>query len=214
MDLKLHHCANARSFRVLWTLEEMSLPYELKNMKFPPRFREAGYLDLNPLGTVPTFFDGAKRMTESAAICHYLVTKYGPTPLAVTPDEPDYPDYLNFLTMAEATLTFPQTVYLRYTLLEPEERKLPQAAADYAQWFASRFKAAVTMMGPEYACASRFTAADISLGYAVRLANAIGLKDAVPKRAQEYWERLRQRKAVRRAEEKEGQGSALDPLGP
>jgi glutathione S-transferase len=99
-------------------------------------------------------------------------------------------------------------------LLEPSERKLPQAAADYAQWFASRFKAAATMMGPEYACAGRFTAADISLGYTIKLANAIGLGGAVPERAQEYWERLRQRPAVQRAEEKEGQGSALDPLGP
>jgi glutathione S-transferase len=204
--LKLHHCANARSFRALWTLEEMGLPYTLQNMKFPPRFREENYLDLNPLGTVPTFFDGDKRMTESAAICHYLVTKYGPTELAVTQDEPDYADYLNFLVMAEATLTFPQTIYLRYTVLEPEERKLPQAAADYAQWFASRFKAAVAMMGPVYACAGRFTAADISLGYAVKLANVIGLGGAVPQRAQEYWEFLRQRPGFRRAEAKEKEG--------
>ena len=201
--LTLHHCANARSFRVLWLLEELGLPYDLKMLKFPPRFREEGYLDLNPLGTVPTFFDGAKRMTESTAILQYLVTKYGPTDLAVSPEEPDYPDYLNFLIMAEATLTFPQTVYLRYTLLEPEERKLPQAAADYAQWFASRFKAATTLMGTEYACANRFTAADISLGYTVRLANAIGLGVAVPESAQAYWDRLRQRPAVQRAEERE-----------
>ena len=201
--LTLHHCANARSYRVLWLLEEMGLPYELKTMAFPPRFREEGYLDLNPMGTVPTFFDGAARMTESAAICQYLVTKYGPTDLAVTPDEADYAAYLNFLVMGEATLTFPQTVYLRYTFLEPEERKLPQAAADYTQWFASRFKAAVSLMGDEFACAGRFTAADVSLGYAVKLANAIGLGGAVPARAQGYWERLKQRPAVLRADAKE-----------
>jgi glutathione S-transferase len=200
---KLYHCANARSFRALWTLEEMGLPYELETMKFPPRFREAGYLNLNPLGTVPTFLDGETKMTESAAICHYLVTKYGPTSLAVTPDEPAYAAYLNFLIMAEATLTFPQTIYLRYTHLEPEERRLPQAAADYTQWFASRFKAAATLMGPEYACADRFTAADISLGYAVKLANAIGIGSAVPQRAQNYWEFLRRRPGLQRAEARE-----------
>lgn len=198
--LTLYHCANARSFRVLWTLEEMGLPYALKTVQFPPRFREENYLDLNPLGTVPTFLDGATRMTESAAICHYLVTKYGPTQLAVTPDEPAYAAYLNFLFMGEATLTFPQTIYLRYKLFEPEERKLPQAADDYAQWFASRLKAATTLLGPDYACANRFTAADISLGYAVKLANAIGLSAAVPERAQQYWNLLRHRPAVRRAE--------------
>jgi glutathione S-transferase len=195
----LYHCANARSFRVLWTLEEMGLDYTLKNVAFPPRFREANYLSINPLGTVPAFFDDDTRMTESAAICQYLVTKYGPSPLAVAPDEPDYAAYLNFLVMAEATLTFPQTVFLRYTMLEPEERRLPQAASDYAQWFASRFKAAVTLMGPVYACAGRFTAADISLGYAVRLANAIGLADAVPARAQEYLAFLSARDGYQRA---------------
>jgi len=168
-------------------------------MPFPPRFRFPDYLSLNPMGTVPAFFDGAARMTESTAILHYLVTKYGPSPLAVTPDEADYAAYLNFLVMAEATLTFPQTVHLRYTLLEPEERKLPQAAADYAQWFASRFKAAVTLMGPHYACAGRFTAADISLGYVVRLADAIGLAGAVPPRAREYWNFLAERPALHRA---------------
>jgi glutathione S-transferase len=184
-------------------LEEMGLPYALELVKFPPRFRHEGYLDINPLGTVPTFFDGAARMTESAAICHYLVTKYGPSDLAVRPDEPAYADYLNFLVMAEPTLTFPQTVALRYTVLEPEERRLPQAAADYTQWFAARFKVAVTLMGPRYACADRFTAADISLGYAVKLANVIGLGDAVPPAAQEYWAMLRQRPAAQRAEDRE-----------
>ncbi len=202
--IKLYHCANARSFRALWTLEELGLDYELETMPFPPRFRQEGYLDLNPLGTVPTFIDGDVKMTESAAICHYLVTRYGPSDLAVAPDEPDYGTYLNFLVMGEATLTFPQTVYLRYTFLEPEERKVPQAAADYTQWFASRFKAAVTMMGKDYVCADRFTAADISLAYAVKLANAIGLAGAVPAAAQDYWQRLQSRPALQRAEARDG----------
>jgi glutathione S-transferase len=202
--IKLYHCANARSFRALWTLEELGLDYELETMQFPPRFRQEGYLDLNPLGTVPTFLDGAVKMTESAAICHYLVTRYGPSTLAVAPDEPEYGAYLNFLVMGEATLTFPQTVYLRYTFLEPDERKLPQAAADYAQWFASRFKAAMTLMGPEYVCAGRFTAADISFAYAIKLANAIGLSAAVPAAAQAYWQRLQSRPALQRAEARDG----------
>jgi glutathione S-transferase len=202
--IKLYHCANARSFRALWVLEELGLPYELETMPFPPRFRQEGYLDLNPLGTVPTFLDGDTKMTESAAICQYLVTRYGPTTLAVQPDEQDYGAYLNFLVMGEATLTFPQTVYLRYTFLEPDDRKLPQAAADYTQWFASRFKAAITLMGLEYACANRFTAADISLAYAIKLANAIGIGEAVPPVAQAYWQRLQSRPALQRAEARNG----------
>ncbi len=73
--MKLYHCADARSLRPLWTLEEMGLDYELENMVFPPRVTVPGYLDLNPLGTVPTFVDGDLVMTESSGICHYLVEK-------------------------------------------------------------------------------------------------------------------------------------------
>ena len=208
--LTLHHCAGARSFRALWTLEEMGLNYTLNLMPFPPRVRYENYLDINPLGTVPALTDDGALMTESSAICHYLATKYGPSPLAVAPEEPGYAAYLNFLVMGEATLTFPQTIYLRYDKFEPAERRLPQAAADYTQWFASRLKAASLLLGEHYAAAGRFTAADISLGYAIKLANAIGLAAAIPERAQHYWHTLKERPAYLRAEaaERSSHGAA------
>ena len=58
--------------------------------------------------------DGETRMTESAAICQYLAERYAGPPLAVRPDEPGYGAYLNALHFGEATLTFPQTIVLRY----------------------------------------------------------------------------------------------------
>ena len=198
--LTLYHCKGARSFRALWTLEELGVGYQLAMLPFPPRMRQEGYLSVNPLGTVPVLTDGDSFMTESSAICHYLVTRYGPSPLAVTPDEDGYAAYLNFLVMGEATLTFPQTIYLRYAKFEPEGRRLPQAAADYTQWFASRLKAAEKLIGRPYAAAGRFTAADISFGYAIKLANAIGLQDTVPDSMQAYWTGLRQRDGYLRAE--------------
>ena len=67
--MKLYHCPDARSLRPLWTMEEMGLEYELELMEFPPRFTYPGYLDINPMGTVPTFFDGDLMMTESSGIC-------------------------------------------------------------------------------------------------------------------------------------------------
>ena len=79
--MKLYHCKDARSLRPLWCLEEKGIDYELINMEFPPRFNYEGYLDINPLGTVPAFTDGEVTMTESSGICHYLVEKYGPTDL-------------------------------------------------------------------------------------------------------------------------------------
>ncbi len=203
--ITLHHCAGARSFRALWALEEMGLPYELKLMAFPPRVREPDYLALNPLGTVPTFFDDGVLMTELAAICHYLATRHGPTPLAVAPDEPGYGAYLNFLHMGEATLTFPQTIVLRYTRLEPPERRIPQAAADYAQWFRSRLRAASSLLGDQdYVAAGRFTAADISVAYALQLAETLGFAETFPAPWKAYHERMTSRDGYRRARKAEG----------
>jgi len=61
----LYHCVSARSFRVLWMLEELGLAYELRMLAFPPRVHHKDFLALNPRGTVPLFVDGAVRMTES-----------------------------------------------------------------------------------------------------------------------------------------------------
>ena len=51
--LHLHHCVSARSFRPLWMLEELQLPYQLHMLPFPPRALARSFLELNPLGTVP-----------------------------------------------------------------------------------------------------------------------------------------------------------------
>jgi glutathione S-transferase len=198
--ITLYHCAAARSFRPLWTLEELGLPYELKMLPFPPRVFAKEYLGINPLGTIPLLLDGETRMTESAGIAQYLVSRYGPTPLAVGVDEPDYGAFINWLHFGEATLTFPQTLVLRYTQLEPEERRSPQVATDYAKWFFGRLRAVEAATAKsETLCAGRFTAADISVGYALLLAQRIGLaKDFGPAVAA-YWQRLQMRDGFRRA---------------
>ena len=198
--ITLYHCTAARSFRPLWALEELGLSYDLKMLPFPPRAFAKEYLALNPLGTIPLLVDGDIRMTESAAIVQYLVTRYGPTPLAIGVDEADYGAYLNWLHFGEATLTFPQTLVLRYSKLEPEERRNPQVAADYAKWFFGRLRAVeATVASREMLCGGRFTAADISVGYALLLAERIGLsKDFTPAVAG-YWQRLRERDGFRRA---------------
>ena len=66
--MKLYHCTGARSLRALWTLEELGRDCDLVVMPFPPRKRVAGWMAVNPLGTIPLFVDGAVRMTESSAI--------------------------------------------------------------------------------------------------------------------------------------------------
>lgn len=212
--LTLYHCDNARSFRPLWTLEEMGLPFELKMLPFPPRQLVPDYLAVNPLGTVPAFFDGPMRMTESAAICQYLVTRYGPTPLAVEPSEADFGPYLNWLHFGEATLTFPQTIVLRYSMLEPPERRSEQVAADYSRWFLSRLRGvdAVVSQQPTL-CGGRFTVADISVGFALMLAQFIGLDAKFSPAVAAYWKSLREREGFRRALGRQQAGGGNQGIG-
>lgn len=200
MTAILYHCINARSFRPLWMLEELNLPYELKVLPFPPRVESEMYLEVNPLGTIPAFFDGKTRMTESAAICHYLAARHSPRALNVELDEPEFGAYLNFLHFGEATLTFPQTLILRYSRFEAPERRLPQAAEDYTRWFLSRLRTLEPHLAAhEFVCANRFTAADISVGYALMLANDIGLSERIKPATLGYWQRLQARDAFQRA---------------
>lgn len=195
----LYHCHDARSFRALWALEELGVPYELKLLPFPPRLLSPSYLEINPLGTIPFFVDGQTQMTESAAIVQYLATKHG-GPLAVAPDDPAYGDWLNWLHRGEATLTFPQTLVLRYTRLEPKERRNPQVAEDYARWFMARLRSVdAALANGDYLCAGRFTAADISVGYALLLARTLGLDERFSPAINAYWERLAGREAFQRA---------------
>ena len=199
--ITLYHCVNARSFRALWTLEEMRLPYELNILPFPPRVHARDYLQVNPLGTIPLMLDGDTRMTESAAICQYLSVRYGPSPLAVEPDEPAYGAFLNFLHFGEATLTFPEAVVLRYSRIEPEERRQPQVVEDYARFFYGRLRMAeATLAHSDYLCAGRFTAADISVGYALLLSHYNGLSEKLPDAVRAYWQRLTARDGFQRTD--------------
>ena len=198
--LTLYHCVSARSFRVLWMLEELALPYDLRMLAFPPRAHEKSFLELNPRGTVPLFIDGETRMTESAAICEYLALRHSPGVLNVDASETDFGDYLNYLHMSDATLTFPQTLVLRYSHFEPAERLQPQVADDYSKWFLSRLRTLEPHLAAhEFLCARRFTAADVAVGYALMLAELLGLHKRFTPAVAPYWKRLQTREAFVRA---------------
>lgn len=192
--ITLYHCVSARSFRPLWLLEELGIPYDLRMLPFPPRALARSFLQENPLGTVPLMLDGDTRMTESTAICQYLAAQHSPGVLDVQPNESAYGSYLNWLHMSDATLTFPQTLVLRYTHFEPPERKQPQVAEDYGRWFLARLRAVdAAVQQQDYLCAGRFTAADVAVSYALMLAGHLGLDTQFTPAVADYWARLRQR---------------------
>ncbi len=203
MTITLYHCKDARSLRPLWTLEEMGLDFELVSMPFPPRVRHQEFLEVNSLGTIPYLVDGKTEMTESAGISQYLVDTYGPTPLGLKPGDEDFGAYLNWLHRSDATLTFPQTIVLRYAQFEKEERRLPQAAEDYTQWFFARLRCVDDATADrEFLCANRFTIADICVGYALYLADElVGLGKNFKPSTRKYLDNLKSRPAFQRAVE-------------
>lgn len=176
------------------------MPHELKILPFPPRVLDRAYLEINPLGTIPLMIHGETRMTESAAICQYLCAISGPTPLQIEPGEEDFDAYLNYLHFGEVTLTLPQTLVLRYRRFEPEERRQPAVADDYAKWFLARLHTLEPLPSrQDYLCAGRFTAADVSVAYALMLAQTLGLASQFTPVVTDYWERMQQRQGFKRA---------------
>jgi glutathione S-transferase len=118
----------------------------------------------------------------------------------VAPTDKDYGAYLNWLHRSDATLTFPQTIVLRYSQLEPEERRLKQAVDDYTQWFFARLRSVEQATAErEYLCAGRFTIADIAVGYALYLAQTLGLRGGFKPNTEAYFRRLEERPAFKRA---------------
>ncbi|GJJ10257.1 hypothetical protein Clacol_004483 [Clathrus columnatus] len=85
--LTIHHLDNSRSQRLFWLLEELELPYEVKNYKRGPDQRAPKELvEVHPLGKSPIITDGDLTLAESGAIVEYILQKYGGTKLQPSGD--------------------------------------------------------------------------------------------------------------------------------
>src|SRR4051795_7035028 len=94
-----------RGFRVVWLLEEMGLPYRLRDVDLHAGVEhDAEFLEINPAGFIPAIRDGDVTMVESIAIMEYLAARYGPTALAPDPRDRSFPAYQQFLHLGEAGL--------------------------------------------------------------------------------------------------------------
>ncbi len=198
----LHHCEGARSFRCLWAAEEAGFALDLKMWPFPPRWLAKEFKDVNPLGTIPAWEEAGHLLTESAAICQRIAAG---TPLEIRAEERDYLPYLNWLHRSDATLTFPLTIVLRYTRLEPKERQLPQAVEDYKGFFMGRAKSIEEALsdGRAWLVGDRFTVADICVGYAVHLSATFGFDAELGPLTQSWYARLKDRPGFKSARARE-----------
>jgi glutathione S-transferase len=161
-----------RGFRVVWLLEEMGLPYRLvdidliKGVEHHPEF-----LALNPAGFIPALVDGDVTMVESIAILQYLMEAHGPTPLAPRMGEAEYPTYLQFLLMGEAGISTSMFYYTNFHRLVPEGERPATLDRFIRHQFDSRLDLIRRQLErTPYLAGDRFTAADISVAYALETA--------------------------------------------
>lgn len=93
--ITIHHLGVSQSDRIVWLMEELDLPYELKWYDRGDDFlAPAEYRALHPAGTAPIITDGDLVMAESTAIVEYISQRHGDGRLSVNVDDPDYPHYL------------------------------------------------------------------------------------------------------------------------
>lgn len=196
--LTVFHAPMSRSVRVLWLCEEMGMPYETAPASFrepSPEFRAA-----NPLLAIPALRDGDVTMTESVAIMLYIMGEYGPTELAPQAGDPGYADYLQFLIFGEAGLCMNVNPIIAAMFMAPEADKQNWTVHNCTERFLKRVDYVdAKLAGRPFIAGDRFTAADISTGFGLGLADFIGVKDKLPPRAADYLARLRARQAYQRA---------------
>ena len=189
-----------RALRVLWMLEEMGLPYEVRRVDFATRDQDPDFVDANAAAAFPAMRDGEVAMMESCAILEYLAARYGPTPLAPGPDDPTFPAYLTFLHFGEASLAGPMNVVIASRFMAPEADRKNWGAGWVVDNFVRKSAALVRRLGESpYLAGPDFTAADISCGYAIGFARTLGAGDRLDPSLGDYLARLTARAAYQRA---------------
>jgi glutathione S-transferase len=196
--LTLHHVPFSRSLRVRWLLEELGLPYRLETRGFAD-LRRPEHLALHPLGKVPVLSDGERVLFESGAIVQYLLERYGEGRLEPKPGSAERALHLQWFHYAEATITPPLGQIVRHTMLLPEAERIP-AVTEHSRGLAAQVLAPV-----ERALAGRpwllteFGAADVMMGYSVKLASLLRLVGEAHPNLAAYLTRCEARPAWQRA---------------
>jgi glutathione S-transferase len=165
-----------RGFRVVWLLEEMGIPYRLRPVDLMAGVeKDTEFLAINPAGFIPAIQDGNVTMVESIAIMEYLIARYGPTPLAPEPRDPTFPAYQQFLHLGEAGLAASIYFVVGARNFAPEAQRQNWSAGQAQGVFDSRLGLVTRQLARSpYLAGETFTAADISVTYALQLAQRAG----------------------------------------
>ena len=216
--LTVHHLNNSRSQRVLWLLEELGLPYEVKRyqrdpqtMLAPPELRA-----VHPLGKSPVITDGLRAIAESGAILEYLVERHGDGRLRPAAGSEDALRYRYFMHYAEGSAMPPLLLKLVFDRLE--RAPMPFFARPIARGIARKAKAGfitpqidthlafleAELAGRPWFAGDAFTAADIQMSFPLEAAAARGGLAADRPRLLDFLQRIHARDAYQRALQRGG----------
>jgi glutathione S-transferase len=202
-DLTLYHASPSRSSIVLWMLEEVGQPYDIKLLKLSEGDQmKPGYLALNPMGKVPTLVHNGTAISEVAAICTYLADEFPQARLNVPVGTPRRGVYLKWLFFGPGC--FEAAVIDRAAPRKEEPRRAMLGYGDFDTTMNTVAKAVT--QGP-YIMGEQFTAADVVIGANVRWGMMFKL---VPERPEftAYAARLAARPAAQRADAKDKEFAA------
>ena len=173
--LKVHFAPNSRAGRIIWLLEELSLPYEVNKMAFHPSdLKSDEHRKRHPLGRIPVLDDGDIRIYESGAIIEYIIERHKNGGLKPSIEDPNYPEFLQWFHYCEGMVMPPINTIVVQTILLPKDRR-DDTALNQAQRLLTKSLAPVNeaLENKEYLIGD-FSAADIMLGHACYMSNRMG----------------------------------------
>ena len=220
--ITVHHLNNSRSQRVLWLLEELGVPYEIKKYQRDAKTSLAPpeLLAVHPLGKSPVITEGDLTLAESGAIIEYLVERHGNGGWVPPPGSPERIRYSYWMHFAEGSAMPPLVMKLVFNRIE--NAPMPFFAKPIARAIAKKTKTGfidpnvdrnaayveAELGRSEWFAGSEFTAADIQMSFPVEALVARGRKVERPN-MKRFLERIHARPAYKRALERGGEFSLL-----
>lgn len=199
----VHHLENSRSQRVLWMLEELGLPYEVRRYARDPKtmLAPAELRAVHPLGKSPILEDQGRILAETGAIVEYLVEK-GEGRLGPPANRDAVLRYRHFIHYAEGSLMpvlFTKLVLGRVPMFGKTAQKKFQAMIEpHLDWLESELQQRPWFAGDE------FSAADIMMSFPLEAARSRAGLDRRRPALVEWLERIHARPAYRAALAKGG----------